>query len=125
NTPPVAGALEYGRRNGDGVTLGIMTQYLPAAHDAWEYTLESLNRYFDRVQTLPKEAKIDPLANGPLLALSAQTVPEDVAKLLGAVSQSARPLRPRTRQPRLHLPPPPISAGFAPAPVTPRYQRSL
>ena len=83
NIAAVAGALEYFRPNGDQATLGIMSGFVPASRDAWEFTLDTLTRYFERVRTLPAEAKIDPLAGGPLMELTDQKISTEVATLVG------------------------------------------
>jgi Maltogenic Amylase, C-terminal domain len=70
NIAPTAGALEYVRSNGDQISLGIMSQYLPAAKDAWQHTLDTLSRYFERVRALPQESRIDPLTDGSILELA-------------------------------------------------------
>ena len=41
--PPVVGAIEYRRKGGASMTLGILEQFVPNAGDAWNYTLDSLS----------------------------------------------------------------------------------
>jgi maltose alpha-D-glucosyltransferase/alpha-amylase len=53
-SPPLAGALEYRAENGDVSTIGIFTRFIPGCKDAWEYTLDNLERFYERVQTLPE-----------------------------------------------------------------------
>jgi maltose alpha-D-glucosyltransferase/alpha-amylase len=125
NTPPLAGALEYQRNNGDLMILGTMNGYYPAAKDAWEHTLDSLNRYFERVLTLPQETKVDPLPGGALLELADHDVPTDVAAVLGTFLESSRLLGKRTGEMHLALASDTDNSAFAPEPFTPFYQRAL
>jgi maltose alpha-D-glucosyltransferase/alpha-amylase len=41
NAPPVVGWFDYRRQNGEQITLGILTEFLPNAQDAWTYTLDT------------------------------------------------------------------------------------
>jgi maltose alpha-D-glucosyltransferase/alpha-amylase len=49
--PRVAGALEYRAVSGQLITLAILHQFVPNVGDAWTYTLDELDRYFERVQS--------------------------------------------------------------------------
>ena len=35
------------------MTVGILSWFVPGCKDAWEYTLDTLGRFYERVQTLP------------------------------------------------------------------------
>jgi maltose alpha-D-glucosyltransferase/alpha-amylase len=125
NIPAVAGALEYRRPNGDQVTLGVMSSFVPAARDGWDFTLDAMSRYFERVRSLPPESKINPLTDGSLLELTAAQIPPDVATILGTFLESARLLGQRTGELHLTLASDRENMDFAPEPFTPFYQRSL
>ena len=125
NIPPLAGALEYRRSGGDIVNLGIMSGYLPMARDAWEHTLDTLSRYFERVRTLPEESKIDPLIGGAILDMAALEIPDNVAATIGTFIESARLLGTRTAEMHLALASDLDNSEFAPEPFTPFYQRAL
>jgi maltose alpha-D-glucosyltransferase/alpha-amylase len=125
NIAPLAGALEYARDNGDRLALGILNAYLPAARDAWEFTLDTLSRYFERVSTLPQESTIAPLGSGSLLDFTEKTIPSEISGLVGTFLESARLLGQRTGELHLALASDPENKDFAPEPFTPFYQRAL
>jgi maltose alpha-D-glucosyltransferase / alpha-amylase len=125
NIAPVAGALEYVRANGEPLSLGIMSRYLPTAKDAWEHTLDTLNRYFDRVRTLPAESRVDPVDSGSILDLAQQEMPSELRTIVGTYLESARLLGQRTGEMHLALASETENRDFAPEPFTPFYQRAL
>jgi len=49
NTPPVAGAIEYSNDGTEPTTVAILQGYTPNSGDAWRYTLDVINRFFERV----------------------------------------------------------------------------
>jgi maltose alpha-D-glucosyltransferase / alpha-amylase len=126
STPPLAGFLEYHRRTGVHFTVGILTEFLPNAKDAWDYTLDVLSRYFERVRTLPGEAGGPPLDSGPPPGdLSLPEMPEAAVRILGTYVESARLLGQRTGELHLALASEPEDRDFAPESFTPFYQRAL
>jgi maltose alpha-D-glucosyltransferase/alpha-amylase len=123
NVPRLGGTLEY--RGPDGVrSLGILTQFIPGATDGWDYTLDALGRYFDRVLLYVAENQTSILPEGSLLTLSDAEPNDDVIKAVGTYLESARLLGVRTAE--LHLA---LGANedpdFAAEPFSPHYQRSL
>src|SRR5207249_1605649 len=100
HVPAVIGALEYTRPNGDLMTAGILTRFIPNATDAWVYTLDSLDRFFERVHSSINEslgstaasapAHLLSSANASILQLSEADPPAAVATLLGTYLESAR-----------------------------------
>lgn len=46
HTPQLLGALEYWHRDGRKMTQGILQAYVPNQGDAWQYTLESISRFY-------------------------------------------------------------------------------
>jgi maltose alpha-D-glucosyltransferase/alpha-amylase len=125
NMPPVVGALEYRRASGELASLAILSQYIPTARDAWEYTLDTLSRYFERVRTLPAESKVDPLAGGALLELAEKPMTPELSAIVGLFLESARLLGQRTGEMHLALASDAENPDFAPEPFTPFYQRAL
>jgi maltose alpha-D-glucosyltransferase / alpha-amylase len=123
NIPPVAGWLEYVRRPHEPLTLGVLTRFVPNAHNAWTYTLDSLSRYFDRVQSSPADLTAG-LATS-LVQLSEREAPEPVVALIGTYLELARLLGQRTGELHLALASEPQNRDFAPEPFTPFYQRAL
>jgi maltose alpha-D-glucosyltransferase/alpha-amylase len=125
NIPPVAGWLKHLRRNGEESTVGILTQFLPNATDAWDYTLDMLGRYFDRVRTAAPETQLEAGGGRSLLELSEGEPPEPVVAMIGTYVELARLLGQRTGEMHLALASEPEDKAFAPEPFTPFYQRAL
>ena len=138
--PPVAGALEYHRGQTQGatsegqepVTLAILQGFVPNEGDAWRYTLDSLSRYFERVQAQSGVTEKDiALPRKSLLELAQPAqfaggdVPELALDMIGLYVDSARLLGQRTAELHLALASDPNDAAFAPEPFTAAYQRPL
>ena len=122
--PALAGELEYLNQTGETVTLGIISSFVPNSKDAWVYTLESLNRFFERVHSMNPEST-RAFGTAPLSVISAHEPPERVSTVLGAYLESARLLGQRTAEMHLALSSDPDNKDFAAEPFTPFYQRSL
>ncbi|MEY2429770.1 MAG: maltose alpha-D-glucosyltransferase / alpha-amylase [Verrucomicrobiota bacterium] len=125
NIAPVAGSLELQRPNGERSTLGILTRFVPNTKDAWEFTLDTLSRYFERIRSAQKENPDCALPERSLLDLAEQEPPEHVVRLLGTYFEAARLLGQRTAEMHLALASEPNDPNFAPEPFTPFYQRAL
>jgi maltose alpha-D-glucosyltransferase/alpha-amylase len=65
----VAGALEYRRPKAEPMTVGILQQLIQDSRSSWEYTLDSVRDYFDRVITQQAEITEVPVPSGSLLDL--------------------------------------------------------
>jgi maltose alpha-D-glucosyltransferase / alpha-amylase len=125
NTPPVLGALEYRRNHRDQITLGVLTRFVPNAKCAWDYTLDMLGRYFERVRSAPP-TNLDPAsAKAPLLTLADTEPSEPVVAMIGTYLELARLLGQRTAEMHLALASDSELRAFAPEPFTPFYQRGL
>ena len=125
HAPPLAGALEYHRADGERLSLAVVHGWLPKAESGWEYTLRALDRYYERVLSLPAESRKIPAAGKPLVQLARQEYPAEVPELVGTYLESARLLGVRTAELHLVLASEPDDPDFAPEPFTSYYQRSL
>ena len=123
--PALAGSLEYERRNGDNLTIGIITQFLPHAKDGWEFTADALGRYFQRIGAMSPDIKVASALDADPYVVLEQGPSEEVAKLIGTYFETARLLGQRTAEMHLALASDPDDPAFAPEPFTPFYQRSL
>ena len=47
----MAGSLEYDVNGGEPATLAIVHDFVPNEGDAWQYTLDALSRFYERVVT--------------------------------------------------------------------------
>ncbi len=52
---PVVGFIEYRRRGAAPVTLGVLHRYVSNQGTAWQFTLDQLSQYFERVAALPRD----------------------------------------------------------------------
>lgn len=63
-TPRSAGSLSYRDASRILSTVGLLQEFVPQAQDAWNFTLEHVRRFFDRVRSIhpawePSPARID------------------------------------------------------------------
>jgi maltose alpha-D-glucosyltransferase/alpha-amylase len=125
HVPPLAGALEYHRADGERLGLAAVHGWVAKAESGWEYTLRALDRYYERVLSLATEGRKFPLAGQPLVQLVRQKFPAEVPELVGTYLESARLLGRRTAELHLALASDRRNPEFAPEPSTPFYQRGL
>ncbi len=125
HTPAFGGALEYRNARDEVMSMATLAEFVPGCKDAWSHTLDSLSRYFDRVQTLPPESRNAPAVQGSFLNRVGEEIPADIVGVLGTYAESARLLGERTAAMHLALTSGPEDPEFAPEPFTPHYQRGL
>jgi maltose alpha-D-glucosyltransferase/alpha-amylase len=123
--PALLGTLEYDSAEGETWALGVLHSWLPQARTAWEFTLDTLGRYFDRIESLPREQSEPPQPAGDTLECAAVEPPLIVQERLGTYVEAARLLGESTARLHLALASAPEHPEFAPEPFTPNYQRSL
>ena len=124
--PPLAGALEYhGTNDEEPMTIGILSSFLPKCRDAWEFTLDTLGRFFERVESLPPEERLAKVPSVPLDKLANGDPPPDAVQMVGAYVESAKMLGQRTAAMHIALASEMVDKRFAPEPFTPHFQRGL
>ena len=123
--PPVAGFIEYRRPRQEPQTVAILQGLVPSEGDAWQYTLDTLDRYFERALTTPLTTEEMAVPPGSLLKLADAEIPELVDSLIGPYLESARLLGQRTGELHVALASSSDDPSFVPEPITPFYQRSL
>jgi maltose alpha-D-glucosyltransferase/alpha-amylase len=113
NIPPFAGAVEYIRKGGEAITVGMLQGYITNAGDAWTYSLDEAAGYFERILSRKDEIKL-PEASSLMQDLVGGMYPEMVS-LLGK------------RTAELHIALGTLSGeeSFEPEPFSTHYQRSL
>jgi maltose alpha-D-glucosyltransferase / alpha-amylase len=126
NVPSLVGSLEYQPQKGERSTLGVLHAYVANEGDAWEYTLDSLGRYFERVLTgqvksTPEELTVP---SEPILNLVEKELPELVYETIGTYHPMAQLLGRRIAELHLALASRPEEADFAPEPYSVLHQRS-
>ena len=124
NVPPVLGAIEYRRKSGESMTLGILQEFVLNVGDAWGYTLDSLSHYFEHALAHP-EAQPPAVSQKPLLALLDDDVPVLARELIGPYLESARLLGQRTAELHMALASSADDLEFTPEPFSTLYQRSV
>jgi maltose alpha-D-glucosyltransferase/alpha-amylase len=124
-TPPLAGALEYRTGKGEPATVALLTGFVPKARDAWEFTLDALGKFYERVQTLPPEKRAPQLPAASVTKLAVTELSEPARELVDTYIESARLLGERTAGMHLALVSETENRGFIPEPFTPHAQRGL
>jgi maltose alpha-D-glucosyltransferase/alpha-amylase len=119
--PAVAGALEYRVGGREPITLGILQAFVANEGDAWSFTLDQVEGYYERALSLQAEV---PVPDGSFLELIEKDPPPQLFEM-GTHLELARLLGQRTAELHLALAQEPEDPGFAPEPFTTLYQRSL
>jgi maltose alpha-D-glucosyltransferase / alpha-amylase len=125
HAPPLAGALEYHRADGERLGLAAVHGWLPKAESGWEFTLRALDRYYERVLSLETDGARFLPAGKTLVRLAREEFPPNVLELVGTYLESARLLGARTAELHAALTADSSNSDFAPEPATIFYQRSL
>jgi maltose alpha-D-glucosyltransferase/alpha-amylase len=126
HSPPLAGALEYQNPGGAISTVGILTTFIPGCKDGWDFTLDTLSRFYDRVATLPAEKRQPPaLPTAVVARLAALSMPAEAQDMIGTYLESAAMLGERTAALHLTLASESDDPAFAPEPFTAHSQRGL
>ncbi|HEU6448773.1 MAG TPA: maltose alpha-D-glucosyltransferase [Verrucomicrobiae bacterium] len=125
HVPPLAGALEYRAGREEPRTIAVLNTFVPKARDAWEYTLDALGKFYERVQALPADKRVPQLPVANVVKLSAQPLAENTQGILDTYVESARMLGARTAAMHLALAADTEDKNFTPEPFTPHAQRGL
>ncbi len=123
HAPPLAGALEYHRRNRRPATLAVLHGLVPNAMDAWRYTLDALDRYFQSALAHPT-VQVPPMPLTRPLFLN-EPVPALVQETVGPYLSSVHLLGERTAQLHLALASDKSDPEFCPEPFSLMYQNSV
>ncbi len=125
HAPPLAGALEYNGTAGESRTLAVLQAFVPNEGDAWQYTLDVLDGYFERVLVLPPDVlQQAPWSRSPLAHVD-EDLPEPAIEMIGAYLEFARLLGQRTAELHIALASSAENRDFTPEPITAMYRRSV
>ena len=125
HTPALAGALEYRDARDKTFTVAVLTAFVPGCKNAWDYTLETLGRFYERVETLPEASRQAPPPAAPsILQLARAGLAEPDRDLIGTYLEHARQIGGLTAALHLALASEPADPDFAPEPFTPHSQRA-
>jgi maltose alpha-D-glucosyltransferase/alpha-amylase len=119
----LAGALEYFSDKGKIITLATLHSFVPNEGDAWQYTLDSLNRYFQYVVAHPT-VQVPPVPRKHILSLPKEP-PTLAQETIGPYLVSAQLLGKRTAELHVALASASDDPEFAPEPFSLLYQNSL
>jgi maltose alpha-D-glucosyltransferase/alpha-amylase len=119
----VAGALEYRRGKRGSISLAVLHSFVPNEGDAWNYTLDSLERYFQKVVAHPT-VQVPPVPRRPLLSLL-RDPPPLARETVGPYLTGAQLLGQRTGELHVALASASHDPAFVPEPFSPMYRTSL
>jgi len=125
HNPPVAGALEYRRNREEPATLGILHGYVPNQGDAWKYTLDVINHFYEIALAREVDGCPEPEVGKPWTLLVKEELPPLAEEIIGAYLESARLLGERTADMHLALASRSEDPNFAPELFSGLYQRSI
>ncbi|NLY01002.1 MAG: maltose alpha-D-glucosyltransferase [Rhodopirellula sp.] len=124
--PPVAGAIEYRADRSQPATMAVLRGFVANEGNAWQFTLDSLSGYFERVfadaTVAPPETELPRL---PLLTLSEGETPDAAKRWFGSYLESAELLGRRTAELHTALASETENPSFSPERFSRLYQRSL
>jgi maltose alpha-D-glucosyltransferase/alpha-amylase len=99
---------------------------VPNEGDAWQYTLDEVERYFERAVIRQRDVgRPAPLAAKSVIALTEEALPAEAQTLVGGFLEAARLIGQRVAELHLALAASRDDPAFAPEPFTKLYQRSL
>ncbi len=117
HTPAVLGSLEYRPKGEGGVHgAGILQQFVPNKGDAWKYTLESLEQFFQKA--LASNNRPPLRSSEHPLELMNEEIPAELRSFIGPYLESAALLGQRTAEMHAALTDPNGGPDFAPEPFT-------
>jgi maltose alpha-D-glucosyltransferase/alpha-amylase len=123
HVPPLAGSLEY-QAEGESVTIGVLQGLVSNEGDAWEFTLDEVERYFERVLVDHRDQRSVPEPKREPLELAGREPTELAGELIGGYLDTATLMGRRTADLHAALSDP-ADPAFAPEPFSKLYQRSL
>jgi maltose alpha-D-glucosyltransferase/alpha-amylase len=98
--PRLAGALEYRQAGHEPSTIGTLFEFVPNQGDAWQMTMDSIDRFFDLLLA-EERPQSPPIVTGSLVERAREAPPPQVVDWLGAYLDRARLLGVRTAE--LHI----------------------
>ena len=124
NVPPVAGCLEYLSAQGKRRSLGVLQGYVANRGDAWQFTMQALAEYYEKVQreTILPAAEIP---HASILELCSQSAPDEARQRIGPYLDSAALLGRRTAELHLALASARQDPDFTPQPFSAAEQQAF
>ena len=126
NFPRVLGAVSYHTPRGATSTLGVLQEYITNEGDAWRFTLDSLQQFWERCLSLRPEEREAPDPPPPSLEQQVGLEPgQEMRILIGPTLNAIHDLGLTTGEMHLALASDPNQPDFAPEPAPPHFARSL
>ena len=126
HTPPYYGHLEWVSSDGRPIVLGLLQGYVKNQGDAWQYTLELMGRFYERVLSRAVNGLQVPAGHKNLVSGFTMEAPAPLDELLsGAAWELADLLGRRTAEMHLALADHHNDPAFTPEPFSTLYQRAL
>jgi trehalose synthase-fused probable maltokinase len=123
NVPAVAGHMEYLNDDGEASSVGILQAYVPNQGDAWQFTLNALNLYYEQAKQASLPLDQVPTVNS--LVLSENPISPQAKRRIGSYLDSAALLGRRTAELHLALASASEDPDFSPAPFSEADQREF
>ncbi len=124
NAPKYAGSMEFHDNDGKTIVLGLLQEKVENQGDAWNVTIDSVGRFYERILTRVKKEKIPKLINRS--AIKFEEAPEIIQEFIGrGFYERVVRLGQRTAEMHLALASDSSNPAFAPENFTTNYQRSL
>jgi maltose alpha-D-glucosyltransferase/alpha-amylase len=124
HAPRLAGTVDYHPQKNSKMTLGIMQEFVDNEGDAWDYTLDELDRFYERVLTRGKPNVLEQDADTDGADTDGANTAE-FDELIGSYLDAAKFLGQRTAEMHHALTDAPPASAFAPEEFSKLYQRSL
>jgi len=119
------GSLEYKLEDYEPVTLAILQDYVPNQSTAWQYTLDELQRYFEKALTYLSTDPKSLMSEKHLLEIIEDEAPKEVLELMGTYLEEARLIGVRTAELHVALASSGDDPAFRPEPLSPFFLRSI
>ena len=124
--PPVMGWIEYRRSNDEEpMTLGILRRFLPGVEDAWQYTVDAVGQFFERVLASHAQPESVSPSIDCLFNAVDRKLPQMASDTIDTYLELAHRLGLHTAELHLALASDSEDPAFAPEPFTFHYQRSI
>ncbi|MDB4963548.1 MAG: alpha-amylase [Myxococcales bacterium] len=123
--PRLAGVLEYRQHGREPSTIGTLFEFVSNQGDAWQLTMDSIDRYFDQLLADEHRPESPPLMPGTLVQRSHMVPSDQLVDWVGAYMDRIRLLGMRTAEMHVSLASDPVDPLFAPEPYDIMHQQSL
>ena len=114
NVPPFGGHIEYRAGEGPTCTLAILQGVVPNEGDGWQWTMEELDRYFERCASVEIPPNGLPVVNTKLIWNLTDSIPDIAREHAGLYLDAAYKIGQRTGEMHIALAEPSSDPAFAP-----------